>query len=412
LGIGVLSGLKSSVLASERGPLRLHGLDGLRFVAAFLVAGGHYMGAFLDPVPPLLPTSTGLGMTLFFVLSGFVIHYTYRESIQQRGGVRHFLVARFARLYPLYALVFLVEFAHTVARQRGSCGLAGDQAGLFWALPYYLTLTQAWWFDIKCHNALIYQYGPVSAITWSISVEIAFYLVYLAASRFVDLRVVSSRWVIGIAGASYLVLIAFFLLCGAFQGGIDQIGAATFGAVASSQHGYQDSLLRWLLYFFPAARLPEFLAGIAAAHLYLERQQQVAAPWGNLRVVAVIVAVLAAHLWLYGVVESVLVRRTASPLYAPLVAVMVYALARNTSTVPALVLASPLMVLLGEASYSIYLLHQLLPSAFLRLGLIGVVGAPGWGVWLGALLLLLVVSLASYRYVEWPARTSIRRVWA
>ena len=46
-------------------------LDGLRGVAAMLVAGGHYM-AFEGGAPLSVTASTlvGLGMTLFFVLSG------------------------------------------------------------------------------------------------------------------------------------------------------------------------------------------------------------------------------------------------------------------------------------------------------------------------------------------------------
>ena len=78
-------------------------LDGLRGVAAFLVAGAHYMtmdgGA---PLSEIVQTLTGLGMTLFFVLSGFVIHYNYNATITRPGGLRLFFVARFARPYPLY----------------------------------------------------------------------------------------------------------------------------------------------------------------------------------------------------------------------------------------------------------------------------------------------------------------------
>jgi hypothetical protein len=96
-------------------------LDGLRGVAAFLVAGAHYMtmdgGA---PLSEIVQTLTGLGMTSFFVLSGFVIHYNYNATITRPGGLRLFFVARFARLYPLYILLFLFDFAYTglTARMR------------------------------------------------------------------------------------------------------------------------------------------------------------------------------------------------------------------------------------------------------------------------------------------------------
>ena len=56
-------------------------LTGLRFLAAFSVMIGHGLGAFLGHAQadfgPIYWFSqlSGLGMTLFFVLSGFVIHY-------------------------------------------------------------------------------------------------------------------------------------------------------------------------------------------------------------------------------------------------------------------------------------------------------------------------------------------------
>ena len=81
----------------------LPALDGLRFMAAMLVAGGHYASIFSQGSPPVMVTTlAGLGMTLFFVLSGFVIHYNYCGTIPKAGGLRAFAVARFARLYPLY----------------------------------------------------------------------------------------------------------------------------------------------------------------------------------------------------------------------------------------------------------------------------------------------------------------------
>ena len=54
-----------------------------------------------------------LGMTTFFVLSGFVIHYNYGANIAAKGApaIRSFLIARFARLYPLYLLVLLISIA-------------------------------------------------------------------------------------------------------------------------------------------------------------------------------------------------------------------------------------------------------------------------------------------------------------
>src|SRR5262245_65435671 len=80
----------------------LPALDGLRFMAAMLVAGGHYVSIFSQGTASgTITTLTGLGMTLFFVLSGFVIHYDYCVPIARHVGASVFSVARVAVLFPL-----------------------------------------------------------------------------------------------------------------------------------------------------------------------------------------------------------------------------------------------------------------------------------------------------------------------
>ena len=91
-----LTGLRGVAAGSV---LIAHALD-----VAFSYSGRHYWE----------PSSSRLsyfGMSLFFVLSGFVISYNYTPLFQkERPGVAlwRFFVARFARLYPLYALSIVV----------------------------------------------------------------------------------------------------------------------------------------------------------------------------------------------------------------------------------------------------------------------------------------------------------------
>jgi peptidoglycan/LPS O-acetylase OafA/YrhL len=130
-------------------------LDGLRGTAAMLVAGGHYMGIEGGaPLSEIAATLVGLGMTLFFVLSGFVIHYNYNAMITRRGGMRVFFVARFARLYPLYILLFLFDFAYTGLTARSACGQIGAPDGHWLGLAFYLTLTQSWFYAVICRASL------------------------------------------------------------------------------------------------------------------------------------------------------------------------------------------------------------------------------------------------------------------
>src|SRR5947207_2900022 len=87
-------------------------LTGLRFLAALSVAISHATTLIMPMKGPagawyiILESLAGIGMPLFFVLSGFVIHYNYSETIKHERlrGIANFFSARFARIYPLFAV--------------------------------------------------------------------------------------------------------------------------------------------------------------------------------------------------------------------------------------------------------------------------------------------------------------------
>ena len=99
--------------------------------------------------------------------------------------------------------------------------------------------------------------------------------------------------------------------------------------------------------------------------------------------------------------------RIASPLYGPAIAIMMYLIARY-DTFCSRVFSNSILVRYGEVSYSIYLLHEILPSAFSRLGLSPLDQWSLWLMWSGSLLLLAIISRVSYLYIERPARLVIR----
>ena len=76
-------------------------LDGLRGIAAILVAVYHYRGDFNGFGD--FPAGDGyLAVDLFFVLSGYVLSHAYLSRFQRGMSVSQFMRARFIRLYPLY----------------------------------------------------------------------------------------------------------------------------------------------------------------------------------------------------------------------------------------------------------------------------------------------------------------------
>src|SRR5215475_947130 len=141
-------------------------LTGFRWIAAALILLAHTMPLFTAPgLSSYASASLGrLGMTLFFVLSGFVIHYNYGDRVARLRvpALRSFGVARLARLYPLYLGMLMFDLAVRATHP------SFDLQTLTAALPYYLTLSQSWfpiWVGDQ-HLCTVY-FG----LAWSISAE-------------------------------------------------------------------------------------------------------------------------------------------------------------------------------------------------------------------------------------------------
>src|ERR1700743_1356882 len=84
-------------------------LTSVRFFAALAVLLFHFgagMIARLGAPTPLrhLFANGYLGVTFFFVLSGFLLTYSYFDRLASRAELRDYAVSRVARLYPVYLL--------------------------------------------------------------------------------------------------------------------------------------------------------------------------------------------------------------------------------------------------------------------------------------------------------------------
>ena len=152
---------------------KIPALDGLRFIAAFCILFSHAC-AWLANFPNndfIVHTGdyfTTYGMSLFFVLSGFVIHYNYKKLFQTmrlRWAVAEFASARFARLYPLFICAFAVGIAVDGMLQWPS----QHELNFAIVLGHALTLTQSWVYIVIFGDRLALDNG--FGLSWSISTE-------------------------------------------------------------------------------------------------------------------------------------------------------------------------------------------------------------------------------------------------
>jgi len=95
----MMAGIRASPFPVRQNIRHIPSLDGLRAVSFLLVFVGH---AGLDRFVP-----GGLGVTIFFFLSGFLITTLMRNEYERTGGVnlRHFWLRRALRILPPFYLV-------------------------------------------------------------------------------------------------------------------------------------------------------------------------------------------------------------------------------------------------------------------------------------------------------------------
>ena len=89
----------------------LRALTGIRFLAAYHVVLFHCTDwvHWTNPWARSFVGSGYVAVSLFFVLSGFILTYTHcGEEPPKPIALRPFYVSRFARIYPVYAVGLLL----------------------------------------------------------------------------------------------------------------------------------------------------------------------------------------------------------------------------------------------------------------------------------------------------------------
>jgi peptidoglycan/LPS O-acetylase OafA/YrhL len=264
-------GAEFRVTSTRTKPSDIPALTGVRFGAALLVLVGHASAIirFSGPAPfwhVCLSQLSGLGMPLFFVLSGFVIHYNYSQPVyaQALRGSCNFFVARFARLYPMYFVVLCVDlFFH--GHFDNWHGWAMPH-GLKVALASYLPLVQSWHYQIMGAYSLSFVFPPAVQVTWSISTEWFFYLCY----PFLCIALARLRSIRAIALASVAVIAlgyASIHLASVTSSAVEDYAVAKYGQVAAATSA--GSFVFWLYYLSPYPRLFEFILGALTAALFM-----------------------------------------------------------------------------------------------------------------------------------------------
>lgn len=364
--------------ARSKRAVELPALTGLRFFAALFVVLYHFVSpaALASHSTGAHLLSTGyIAVGIFFLLSGFVLTYSYLgESGTLSTDRRSFWIARFARIYPAYLFAFLLAAPFQIVGSIHVNGwrLAAEKLAVGGGL--YLSLLQSWtpW--------TAWYWNPPA---WSLSVEVFFYFCFpLLAVLFG--RMLPRRCLGWAAGLWMAGLLAPALYCA--------LRASAAQPVASS--------LQLAIESNPLLRLPEFLVGVLLGRIYLSgyRLSPRAAATISLAALVGLGAALSA---------SAAIPRPllANGLLVPLSALLIFSLAHQHGLLAAF-LSNRVVKLLGEASFSIYILQ--IPVSHL----LGFTPERFTPLRFACYLALLTgMSLFSFFYVEKPLRGRIKAMF-
>ena len=348
--------------------MRIEPLTFLRFVAALVVVIFHFgkdatgLTGFLVSGPQMV--------TFFFVLSGFVMAIAYGNK--PRVALWPFLWARVARILPVYWVALgLVVLSYLVR------GKDVDAA----ALGLNLTLLQSW---VPPFPTSLNSPG------WSLSVEMFFYGVLPALLLFFNrLRCkpkVLAAWVV-----------VFWL-------GTQVVLSTLLTRIANGH----DGSLHDLVYYFPPSHLCSFAMGLAGGLIFRDREWSRSSGLG-----ALLVSLAAGSLVVYCLdhperVEAVVGHPLAfaSSFYAPLFLVLILGVSASRWAWSDCLSWKPL-VLLGEASYSLYILQVPIYQLYTKL-LAGRLGLEPLANFIAYIAVLIAASVVSYLWFEKPVNRFLR----
>ena len=347
--------------ATMRRP-RIESIQVMRGVAAIAVLVTHSLDMAWNSDPAFsseqlghLPQFGAIGVDLFFVISGFVMAFSVYGKDGLTAG-RRFLVQRWIRVGPPYLIVTAVAIALSLA--------AGQ-------LPAWRSLANSIlfvpWFDVEKFTF------PPLIVGWTLSLEFTFYLFVLAVVLMSATRHIGY---LALAIAA-LVAIGFVVPNGVFL--LDWITNPIFLEFAFGILAYIVWTKGWLDRFRPVFTIGA-IAGLAALVV------QLVVGYGS---------IFQAEVVLDGRVSMQRVIWWGLPMLLIFLAVLPVQPRKTRAH-------TRLWLLLGNASFSIYLVHVPVIRLVQYAAKYSPLVVPGWTVLAIALVSGVVAGLLFFRFVERP----------
>ncbi len=377
-------------------------LTPMRGIAAILVAIFHFhiiAGRLLPEGNPVF-SRMYLMVDLFFVLSGFIMMHVYGQNFTSglsKKKYSNFLIARLARIYPLHLFTFMFILVSGYCYRTYADMAQGpkifDLITDYTAIPFVLTLTQAWGSHME---------ATWNSVSWSISVEWMLYLLFPVLVIIHKKLNRHSFWIWGLIGAGLLFFIAYIIGPHYFSKLYDlrTFPPQALEAVPSDSIDMitGPALLRGL---------GGFLIGMAVYEVY---ERGFLKKLCSSTLTFILISLLLITLWYFELLLD--------PLAVLIFGVLILSTA-HLDGVGRKVLNAKLFTFLGEVSYSIYLCHMVIFFGYIWICLIlkkqpwpledGI--RNNWIEFLVFISVTIAISTLTYYGIERPARRFIKSKW-
>lgn len=360
-------------------PAEIRSLTSLRYLAAVWVVLFHWSAFFPETAlaADRFVLAGYLGVDFFFILSGFVLAHVYLpRQLQGRLDYWNFVSRRVARIYPMHLLTLVGMVGFGVIAHRQGWQFAGPwQPDEFFALGSGEVPR-----EIFAHLLMIHAWGATDGLhfnmpSWSISAEWFAYLTFPLATFALSAMARRPAMVLSAVLAAILA----------------------YAVVLQAAAGRDVFDMTWNIGVLRI--VPDFVLGVAIYRYGLRYSHGAAVTLGGIALAA-------------GAVLAIAYLQAPKFLMIPAFAAIIFFAADRERQGGMRVLGHPFAVLLGEVSYSVYMLH----FGF-GIALFGGIMAPWLGVnsamaaaMIGAGLIgVTFASWLAHRFFELPARNYLNR---
>ena len=356
--------------------MKLQQLTFTRYIAALTVIFFHFGDAVFPANHPwwgAIVKAGPIAVSYFFVLSGFIMAIAYYKRDEPFNKWQYWL-ARFARIYPIYLLALGLMIAANFSTE-GSDPIT---------VLLSLSMLQAW---VPGYAMTLNSPG------WSLSVEAFFYLLFPLLLLVVRQRQLSTLLLVGIA---------LWFISQGLQIGLQQLPS----------YAHRTPLHEFIFYH-PLMHVSTFILGfVFGVHFCKGKFNWLAGRWNGLALLLLCKLLVLVLAYEKPVLHALHIKGEYynNGLLVPLFIAIIALLATNTGWTARL-FSMPLLVLLGEASYSIYILQRPIYGLYERLLGKHLAGYPELHFYL-FVVALTALAVLLFKFFETPARYFINSLYS